>query len=98
MDEYIPREAITHVIKELRKAHKLYEGEEMMFSETDIYGLLSSIPVADVAPVKHGSLGLEYVDEYYGLFADCKECGEWNVVPCKYCRNCGADMRESKEE
>ena len=46
----------------------------------------------DVSRVRHGRLGLPYTDEYYGLFADCKECGTDNILPCNYCRVCGAKM------
>ena len=50
--------------------------------------------IVDVAPVRHGQFGPEYIDEYYGPFADCKECGTNNILPCKYCRMCGRKMDE----
>ena len=39
--------------------------------------------------VVHTQLGQPYVDEYFGQFADCKECGAQNILPCHYCCNCG---------
>lgn len=39
--------------------------------------------------VKTGRLGNPYLDDYYGQFADCADCGRFNVLPCHYCRNCG---------
>ena len=47
---------------------------------------------ADVVPVRHGRLSVQYIDDYYGEFADCMECGTNNILPCNYCRNCGAKM------
>lgn len=49
-------------------------------------------PTADVVEVKRGCLGESYIDEYYGEWADCLECGTDNILPCKFCRECGAKM------
>ena len=46
----------------------------------------------EVAEVVHGRLSDSYIDEYYGEFADCLECGTDNILPCHYCRKCGAKM------
>ena len=80
MDEYIEREA-------LRDA--LYDADAITMNGVKI---LNQFPSADVAPVRHGRLGLMYNDEYYGPFADCEECGADNILPCNYCRVCGTKM------
>lgn len=55
-------------------------------------GLIASAPTVDAVEVVHGRLGVSYMDEYYGEFANCLECGTDNILPCHYCRNCGAKM------
>ena len=35
------------------------------------------------------SLGKPYIEEIYGHFARCMECGKRNMLPSNYCRNCG---------
>lgn len=81
MAEYIEREAaIEAIMSEPPDAHY-----PQWYAEK-----IKSIPAADVAQVRHGRLGPQYIDEYYGPFADCKECGTDTILPCNYCRNCGA--------
>lgn len=46
-------------------------------------------PTAEVEQVRRGQLGISYLDEYFGEFADCKERGTDNILPCNYCRQCG---------
>lgn len=46
----------------------------------------------EISHVRHGRLSVQYIDDYYGEFADCMECGTDNILPCNYCRNCGAKM------
>lgn len=58
----------------------------------DVAKVLLSTPPADVSLVVHGQLGVSYIDEYYGEFANCFGCGTDNILPCNYCRNCGAKM------
>lgn len=43
-------------------------------------------------PVRHGRLGIPYIDEYYVEFANYQKCGTDNILPCNFCRNCGAKM------
>lgn len=58
----------------------------------DVRKEIETAPTVDAAPVVHGRLGVSYIDEYYGEFADCMICGTDNILPCIYCRNCGAKM------
>ena len=83
MAEYINRKAaIKAIMSEPTDAH--YPS---WYTEK-----IKQIPAADVAKVLHGRLGLPYIDEYYGPFAACKKCGTDNILPCNYCRECGAKM------
>lgn len=49
-------------------------------------------PTVNAVEVVYGRLGPSYIDEYYGEWKDCLECGADNILPCNYCRNCGAKM------
>lgn len=49
-------------------------------------------PTVDAVQVVHGRLSDPYIDEYYGEFSNCLECGTDNILPCYYCRKCGAKM------
>lgn len=49
-------------------------------------------PTVDAVQVVHGLLSDPYIDEYYGEFSNCLECGTDNILPCYYCRKCGAKM------
>ena len=86
MAEYIDREAVIDLIT------RRYENPEICALE------INSIPVADVAPVRHGRWVDRIVDEneviqpwmkrYY-----CSECLEGgNQSWFKFCPNCGAKM------
>ena len=59
--------------------------------------LIDAAHTVDAVEVVHGRLGVSYMDEYYGEFANCLECGADNVLPCHYCRNCGAKMDGGSE-
>ena len=80
-------------------------NEKRLIAENDVYALFDKngtaklhvadidlLPRVDAVEVVHGRLGVSYMDEYYGEFADCLECGTDNILPCHYCRNCGAKM------
>lgn len=53
---------------------------------------IDSAPTVDAEEVVHGRLSDPYIDEYYGEFSNCLECGTDNILPCYYCRKCGAKM------
>ena len=50
--------------------------------EHSIYGKAALLLEMDAVEVVHGRLGVSYMDEYYGEFADCLECGTDNILPC----------------
>ena len=71
----------------------LENGEnEYVYDTNAVLESIDEQPTVDAAPVVHGRLGFPYLDEYFGQFADCKECGTDNILPCNYCRECGAKM------
>lgn len=57
-----------------------------------VISYLSEQPVVDAVEVVHGRTGPSYMDEYFGEWKDCLECGTDNIWPSNYCRNCGAKM------
>ena len=57
-----------------------------------VVNIIDSAPTVDAEEVVHGRLSDPYIDEYYGAFSDCLECGTDNILPCYYCRKCGAKM------
>lgn len=94
MDEYIKREAaIEEIIGEPPYAH--YPS---WYAEK-----IKAIPAADVTPVRHG-----HWVSFAGVYcSNCNKkvykedyalCNRENKLRPNYCPNCGADMRESKEE
>lgn len=70
----------------------------MVDRENEIIELIAKQPTVDAVEVVHGRLDVSYMDEYYGEFADCLECGTDNILPCNYCRNCGAKMGGGDKE
>ena len=55
-------------------------------------------PKADAVEVVHG----RWVDDYDDPRFICEECGKWLLIEdgtaeMNYCPNCGADMRERKD-
>lgn len=89
MAEYIEREAAIGALRR-RLGPNTSPAQKNMLQLAAID--IRSIKAADVAPVRRGRLGPQYIDEYYGPFAECKECGTDTILPCNYCRNCGAAM------
>lgn len=87
--EYIEKQAVEDM---LENAHLISEGEYCGYCTEDID--ISSIPVADVAPVRHGRWAHLGGDEWC-----CTNCGNvintegsWEQPYQKYCDECGAKM------
>ena len=83
---FINREAMNDVL------------DELMVNDS-LYNALQAIPVADVAPVRHGYWIEEYDCGY--ITPHCSECGEtaltkeetsYDYVYSSYCPNCGAKL------
>lgn len=88
MAEYIEREAALEEIRKLRKLALLTQVDYYNAGVEDAYKAVKAVPVADVAPVRHG----RWVD---GI--RCSECGQVDWTKPNYCPNCGArmDLEES---
>ena len=49
----------------------------------------------DAEPVVHAHwIETDCFDDYGNRFASCSNCGKWETVWDKYCRECGAKMDE----
>lgn len=91
MKEYIERATVEEM---LESAQTISDGEYCGYCTEDIN--LSSIPAADVAPVRHG----KWIDNTF-----CSCCGgfdeddEGNIIQSfhNYCPNCGARMDKEDE-
>lgn len=102
MAEYINRkDAINGFVQILKQSGDIYP--------TDITTMLQSIPPADVRPVVRGRWEpktyymingtlMQDTDEWYGAVFVCDICGEEMLGASNFCPNCGADMREDREE
>lgn len=91
MAEYIERK---RAIVEACNSLGLYQSEELCPSEyVKLEDALNNIPVADVAPVRHGRWGT-HSDRPDSLICSVCNCGfdMWKHDPHNYCPNCGAKM------
>lgn len=80
MAEYIEREALVHRLK-----------DPYLFNITPrIFEIISEIPAADVAPVRHA----HRVDNG-GFYYRCSECGGVLTYGGNYCPNCGARIGQN---
>lgn len=89
MAEYIPREALVHRLK-----------NPYLFNITQrIFDIISEIPAADVAPVRHGRWAYgEDVDIQCSICGhDAYTEGDYRQVKTNYCPNCGAKMDGSAD-
>lgn len=85
MTEYIDRQAVLDDFARCNTNNSKWTPER-------VCSLLWRQNPVEVAPVGHSKLGKIYNDEYYGMFGDCEKCGTNNIIPCNYCRICGAKM------
>lgn len=115
MAEYIEREKILDAISEQRRFY-LHErdGETDMEKLYLLWGsdnalttmedIMSDIPAADVAPVRHGSWVFDHMTGERAYCANCSECGNRKhfanqeaAQKEKYCSLCGARMDKEDE-
>lgn len=90
MSDYISREAITEMAAqniEIFNSRAYIDLEELLV-------LVDGIPAADVAEVRHVHRKVWGIDEYYGEWLRCPNCGyEDNTINAKYCGGCGSMYR-----
>ena len=87
----IDANALMKEIKEQRRASR-GSFPKRHYVVGDVLRSIRNAPTVDAVEVVHGRLGPSYIDEYYGEWKDCLECGTDNIWPSNYCRNCGAKM------
>lgn len=99
MSDYISREAAIAYIREqseeLQKAFEELGGESGIYADAynDLAEDFHRIPAADVAEVRHVRRKVWDIDEYYGEWLRCDNCGyEDNTSNAKYCGGCGGKM------
>lgn len=96
MAEYIEREALLNEIAELHMKHKLADNEEMLFTGSDIRGLVMCLPAAEVEPVGLARwIPEEKNDVYFTCsYCGCEICTSWDYddLEWNFCPNCGARM------
>ena len=81
MSDYISREAAMEIVKRTSGDYAA------AFSE------IRKLPAADVEPVRHVRRKVWDIDEYYGEWLRCPNCGYTdNTSAAKYCGGCGAKM------
>ena len=71
-----------------------------VYTKMDFCGWLDDAPTVDAVPVVRGywiDCAVKYHDPDYDLW-ECSECGEKSCCRENYCCNCGADMRERREQ
>ena len=98
--EYIEREAIEKAFAEEIRTN--YLDDYAKGFQAALLAVMS-IPIADVAPVRHGHWIEEYDCGY--ITPHCSECGEtaltkeetsYDYVYSSYCPRCGAKMDKTK--
>ena len=97
--EYIEREAVKEVIKQLsREPAYQHDGEDYYMGVCAVDGEIAMLPASDVVEVRHG----KWVPSlhHYGLYmcSECR-CSDEKCQPVfdhknswKSCPNCGAKM------
>lgn len=93
MKEYIEREAIIKLSKEIKDN---FAPLHQKVIDAFIYNIDKNIPTADVEPVRHGKWILAPYAEKCGN-AYCSECNHFDWSDCKYCSECGAKMDGGKK-
>lgn len=114
MAEYIERKAAINLFYPVDPENDGSDGTTVIcipgnYSSEDIESMISDIPAADVAPVRHGGWDGYSHSKYYGvdnygdpIYRDgvvyyCSECRRKTVIKEKYCPNCGAKMDGGKD-
>lgn len=104
MQEYIDREATLNERPEGRNPGQVGK-EEYNKGWNDcrsaFYKCITSMPAADVAPVRHGRWNVvEALSDDIQTAGECNICGEninWFGKLPNYCPNCGARMDKEDE-
>nr|DAQ55077.1 MAG TPA: ribosome, girodazole, girolline, antibiotic complex, 50S [Caudoviricetes sp.] len=86
MADYISREAALADFERCNRKNPTWTPQR-------VKTLLMRIPAADVEPVRHVHRKVWGIDEYYGEWLRCPNCGyEDNAANATYCGGCGAKI------
>lgn len=98
--QYIEREAVMKIIDKYGTTHGGVLGSHS--GTVDVVGdIIYHLPVADVAPVKHGEWEGRIHGRFYGTDEDgepiyrdgvvyyCSECRHRSIIKTNFCPNCG---------
>lgn len=102
MKEYIEREKAIALFYPVDPENDGSDGCTIIyksgnFSSSEIEAMLSDLPAADVAEVKHGRwVRDKWLSGTHKLI--CSECGEWSGKKSRYCPSCGALMKGDEHE
>lgn len=104
MSDYISREAAIKAAEHAygewnlamaaadgaKQINLVYKRQELLKAVASVFDI---VPAADVEPVRHVRRKVWGIDEYYGEWLRCDNCGyEDNTSNAKYCGGCGAKM------
>lgn len=99
MDKYIKLEDLKDYLN--RQVQAFEPCPDKYDAAVGIYNGLYKIPVADVAPIRHGKWHDVYMTSSSSFAATCSVCGISNDIPhpisAYYCPNCGAKMDKDSD-
>ena len=92
MSDYISRKAAVKIAQEYGLVNGSALGRHTRLADR-IAIEIDGLPAADVAEVRHVHRKVWGIDEYYGEWLRCPNCGyEDNTIYAKYCGGCSAKM------
>ena len=95
--EYIERDAVVKELQEELDYESLrYTKEQNKYIDIGLGIALRTVkrlPAADVVEVKRGY----WIEVTKNMSWKCSECGELSCCNPNFCHNCGADMRERRD-
>lgn len=90
MSDYISREAAIEAV--CRRCKYAFPEDEPC-GDCPAKAAIMAVPSADVAEVRHVRRKVWGIDEYYGEWLRCDNCGyEDNTSNAKYCGGCDAKL------
>ncbi|WP_283619431.1 hypothetical protein [Flavonifractor plautii] len=101
MKEYITKAKVIEAIEKAIAPEITTIGDYEtigVFTRESIEQIVSNLPAADVAPVRHGRWvnHFDYMMERSGFFV-CDSCKKMSREKYDYCPNCGARMDEEAD-
>lgn len=92
MSDYISRKAAVKIAQEYGLVNGSALGRHTRLADR-IAIEIDGLPAADVEPVPYVAIQRTTIDEYYGTWGVCPECGyDDNTVRAARCGGCGARL------